>query len=605
MAQVAETASFQVDLRGMISLLGRHLYSRPQVFVRELLQNSVDAITARARAEGAADPAWGVRIHGADGPGGEVVCEDDGVGMTVDEINEVLATVGRSSKRDVFDLPVTDYLGQFGIGLLSCFMVTDEVVVTTRSAGGGPALRWVGRSSGVFRVEELDGSHPVGTTVRFVPRADEAAVTSRRAVREAVREYAEYLPTPVLVDGAHVGARAVWAESPASLDDDALALLDDLGATLLGARPLARIPLRVPGTDLAGTAFVLPYPPSPSARQAHRVYLGRMLVTDACDTLLPEWAFFVRCLVTTTSAHPTASREQLVDDDALAHIRDGLGAALRQWIDRTGREQPGLLADFVAVHHLGLRSVAAHDPALAAAVVPWLPFETSAGRMTLGAFARRWPTVRYVAAHDEFDTVSSLARPDEPVLNAGYVYDADLLRQLPLILPGVACVEVTAAGMLEALASPAESDLQLADTLRRRAADALDEVGCQPVVRVFEPRDATSFLVADPDLWRRLERRNAQAAPGLWSSMLDALSTSAPIPVDDDAPASRLCLNWANPTVRRLATMTDGLVAARILRVLYCQAVLSSHRPLGPAERGLLAGGLDDLLALSLNEDTP
>ena len=78
-----------------------------------------------------------VRIRPYSEASGEFVLTDDGVGLTIDEVTELLATVGRSSKRDIFDLPRQDYLGQFGIGLLSCFMVADEIRIYSRSAKGG------------------------------------------------------------------------------------------------------------------------------------------------------------------------------------------------------------------------------------------------------------------------------------------------------------------------------------------------------------------------------------------------------------------------------------------------------------------------------------
>ena len=332
---VTAPASFQVDLQGMIGLLGRHLYSRPQVFVRELLQNAVDAITARAKLTGKRSPTWSIRLGGAQHRGDAVWCLDDGVGMTLDEVSEVLSTVGRSSKRDQLDLPLGDYLGQFGIGLLSCFMVTDRVVVRTRSVTGTPAVEWVGYASGVFTVTEIDDDLPVGTRVEFIPRPDDRALTNARAVLEGARNYGEYLDVPVYVDGEAINSQPVWTVSETDLDLEAQAQLLELGSEMVGGTPLATIPLSVSGTDLRGTAFVLPYPPSPNAHQSHRVYLGRMLVTDTCDDLLPDWAFFVRCIVTTTAANPTASREQLVEDDSLSRLRQGLGASIRQWVEES------------------------------------------------------------------------------------------------------------------------------------------------------------------------------------------------------------------------------------------------------------------------------
>lgn len=589
----------------MISLVGEHLYSTPHVFVRELLQNAVDAITARTRLTGRSDPGWQVRLDAPRTPGDPVRCVDDGVGMTLAEVGELLATVGRSSKRDAHELPISGYLGQFGIGMLSCFMVTDRITVRTRSVTGAPAVEWVGHSSGVFTAEEIPDDLPPGTTVEFSPRPDDAALTTATALLQTARRYASYLTVPIQVDGQTLNRPALWA-LPSSERSVHRAELDALGAELLGQTPLATIPLTVAGTDLQGTAFVLPFGPSPSSRQVHRVYLSRMLVTEHCDNLLPDWAFFVRCMVTTSSVNPTASREQLVDDEALSHLRHGLGVELRRWIDRIGREQPQLLAEFVAVHGLALRSVASHDRELASMILPWLTFDTSVGRMTLRDFlARGGPLVRYVTDHQEFDTVAALSRSDRPVLNAGYVYDAALLRDLPLILEGATSTEVTAASVLDGLAAPALADQVLTARLERRAADALATVACEAVVRVFEPDDQTSFLVADPDLWRRIERGRGLAAPGLWSNMLTALRSAAPSEDEPGAASARLCLNWSNAMIRRLAAIDDDIVAGRILRVLYCQAALAAHRPLRSDERTLLTASLDDLLALSLNEDLP
>jgi molecular chaperone HtpG len=580
----------------MISLLGRHLYSGPKVFVRELIQNGVDAITARAD-DAAPEPSWGIRIYGSFGAGQAVRCVDDGIGMTLAQARDVLSTVGRSSKRDDYELPVSGYLGQFGIGLLSCFMVTDKVIVRTRCAGS-PAVEWTGYSSGVFTAIEIDDDLPVGTTIEFIPRPDEAALTSPASLRGLCTEYAQYLSIPIEVDGHRINTTAIWAD-PKHADPHALS---EVGTETIGLPPLAAVPLSVPGTDLAGTAFILPFQPSPSARQAHEVYLGRMLINKWCDNLLPDWAFFAHCIVTTTHVNPTASREQFIEDDALEHVRSGLGAALRRWVEATAQHDPALFAEFVSVHHLGLRSVAVHDPELASLIVPWLPFETSVGRMSLRDFVRRWPTVRYLTDADEFDTASTLASEDAPVLNAGYVYDAALIRDLPLAIAGVEVVKVTVSDLLESLALPALADQQLTGELEKRATSALAMVDCEALVRVFDPAEVTSFVVSDPQLWQRLERSRA-AATGLWSSMIAALDEAAPA-APAPGPAHKLCLNWASPTIRRLARLTDDVVATRMIRVSYCQAVLAAHRPLNATERELLATSLDDLMALSMQAES-
>jgi len=171
---------FQVNLKGIIELLSNHLYSGPHVFVRELLQNAVDALTARARLDGAAAGGEGgvrVSVRRGDGPP-ELVFEDDGIGLTEEEIHRFLATLGESSKRRLGGEADPDLLGQFGIGLLACFLVTDEIVVRTRSARSPDAtwIEWRGRQDGTYAVHAVEGAAAslggAGTRVSLVARPD-------------------------------------------------------------------------------------------------------------------------------------------------------------------------------------------------------------------------------------------------------------------------------------------------------------------------------------------------------------------------------------------------------------------------------------------------
>ncbi|MCZ4513184.1 ATP-binding protein, partial [Streptomyces sp. ActVer] len=108
--------TFQVDLRGLVDLLSHHLYSSPKVYLRELLQNAVDAITAR-RAEQPDAPAL-VRLFVEGDAGGALRVEDSGIGLTETDVHSLLATIGRSSKRaEGLESARSDFLGQFGIGL--------------------------------------------------------------------------------------------------------------------------------------------------------------------------------------------------------------------------------------------------------------------------------------------------------------------------------------------------------------------------------------------------------------------------------------------------------------------------------------------------------
>src|SRR5690606_6587858 len=126
------------------------------------------------------------------------------------------------------------------------------------------------------------------------------------------------------------------------------------GREWLGTDPLDVIPLDVPGTGTRGVAFVLPFAPPPASRQTHRVYLGRMLMGEHAGDLVPDWAFFVRCMLDTTGLTPTASREQLIEDSAIEFTRERIGELLRRWILRMATAEPHRFGHFLAVHHLAL-----------------------------------------------------------------------------------------------------------------------------------------------------------------------------------------------------------------------------------------------------------
>jgi molecular chaperone HtpG len=129
----------------------------------------------------------------------------------------------------------------------------------------------------------------------------------------------------------------------------------------------------------------------------------------------------------------------------------------------------------------------------------------------------------------------------------------------------------------------------------------LDGRDCQVVVRAIGDGSTPAVFVADPELFRRLDRvRSGGTAGPLWRGVLDRAGAV----VDgrrgaSRQVASRLCLNWLNRLVRTLAALDDQPVFERCVQLLYAQAQLAGHRPLSPADRKLLDAALSDLIALS------
>ncbi|RBQ19237.1 HSP90 family protein [Spongiactinospora rosea] len=575
-------SAFQVDLRGVVDLLSRHLYSSPRVYVRELLQNAVDAITAR-RVD---DPVAPARVElTVDNGGGLLKVHDTGIGLTEQEVHTLLATIGRSSKRDELGFARHEFLGQFGIGLLSGFLVADEIEVETRSVTGGHTVRWTGLADGRYRVERAAAERDEpGTTVTLRPRADAGEWVSERTVTELATLYGSLLPVEVRVNGRRIsGDGPPWQAAHPTPDARRAALIDH-GRELFGFTAFDVVDLSVPEAGLTGVAFVLPSPANPTVRAAHRVYLKRMLLAESAEGLLPEWAFFARCVVDAGELRPTASREALYEDDLLEHTRTALGARLREWLVTLAETDPARLRGFLRLHHLGVKALALHDDDMLRLVDRWLEFETSDGPMTLAQFRMRHPQGRYTSGVDEFRQLSGVAGAQGVgLINAGYVYDADILERLHRIDPEARLDRLDPAELATRL-SPVDPATELAARpFLVAAAGALDGLGCEVVLRDFDPASLPALYLTSRAAQHQAELREAREnSDALWADVLGAIENV----VATDRP--RLVLNHRNPLVRRIVALPDPALAGTAVEALYGMALLHGHHPLRAADTAAL-----------------
>jgi molecular chaperone HtpG len=577
--------TFQVDLRGLVDLLSRHLYRSPDVYIRELLQNAVDAVAARRRLEpGVAGEVEIEVVEPADGPP-TVVITDNGIGLTGTELVELLATIGRSSKRGEL-AEHRDFIGQFGIGLLACFLVADEITVVTRSARepDAQALCWQGRADGTYDITPVESALSAGTRVHLRARPGSEHRLTRGHVLRLAHRYGGLLPLPIRLGSTQVN------DEPPPWDLPALTLEQQRENALSYARrvldidPLDAIPLHADG--VRGLAFVLPYEPSPAARQGHRVYLRRMLLSESADRLLPDWAFFVRCVIDADGLRPNAARDGFVEDERLDAVREQLGRCVRDHLTDLARMWPSRLAGIVAMHHAGITALSVHDEQCLLLFADWLPVDTSLGRMTLGEHARRFGELRFVRRFDDFRQVAPIAAAQgRCVVNGGMVNLPPLLEQLAELRPERKISELDPTEIVDSFADlTAQERSEVADLVRLAETTLLSHsVGVQ--VRAFAPTQMHATLVTTEDSrFRRQLDRTRSVVDGPWSGVLAAL----PTPSSGDA---QLCLNFANAAVRELARQArQGSImrVRRAVELLYVQALLLGHHPLHDRELSLL-----------------
>ena len=603
------TQTFQVDLRGMVDLLARHLYSGPRVYVRELLQNAVDAVTARREVDPGA-PAQ-IRLTALPpGPHGVPVLEvtDTGVGLTPAEATELLATIGRSSKRDAdLGLGRAEYIGQFGIGMLAAFMVADTIEVVSRSARSqAGVVRWVGRDDGTFEIEELaDDDVPVGTRVRLHARRDAEHWLSVETVTGLATEFGELLPVDVAVlqpisgasddSGPEYLTRRITHEAPwrasyptATARNQALTRYCE---ETFGFTPIGHIDLEVPLTGVSGVAFILPSAVAPGTGR-HRVYVKRMLLGTRVDDLLPDWAFFVRAVVDADGLNPTASREALHSDEVLIATQEALAAQLKAWAAQTLGGRSTLTARFIETHHLALRALALTDDEMLDLAARVLPYETTDGPVTLAELAEQGDVV-YTATRESFLRVAAVARAQGlVVVNGGYVYDADLLARLAR-RPGWSVRELATDDLVQVLAPiEPQRELEVIDAIEAAQA-LLAEEDCDVLVREFAPAEMPAVLLRDREgEHQRALARGKESADPVWGGVLAAF--------ERPARSRRLVLNDSSSLVRRLLAAPRDEVFAAGLRSLYLTAVMLAGDGLRGREVVNLNGALEVLLAAGL-----
>ena len=599
--------TFQVDLRGLVDLLSHHLYSSPKVYVRELLQNGIDAVTMR----GATDDRPAILLTGADqSTDGRMHCFDSGVGLDDDDVRTFLATIGRSSKRDELGFARTDMLGQFGIGLLSAFLVTDEIEVLSRK-GDGPIVRWRGRGDGSYVIDHTAPapSDPraqwlaagPGTCVALAPRRGAEEWLAGDRVVALAQQYGRFLPHKVEVAGQGQRTVPVAPMTPPWLVGDPAqrrAAVNELGVAELGIPPFATVPVSVPAAGLNGVALILGNPTHAGRRPGSRVYLKGMLLGDEMGGLLPEWAFFARLVVDTSALQPTASREALYSDDLLADTRTALGDQLRRWLSRLAATEPGRMHEFLRIHHVAAKGMALADDEMLKVLLPLLPFETNTGDSTLPDLMKRTSTIYITRTVDDFRQVGQVgAGQGMEIVNGGYVYEYDLLLKAGTVLPGAHLVPLTPDDL--------DAHIRTVDMSRESAVAwpldqmraALDRLDVDLELRGFSPSSVPALYLDSETAQERRERRAvADTADDTWAAILGAF--------DDGASArARLLLNDDNQTVRRLLEVRDPALAAMGVESLYTRALLMGHHRLRAADLAALDRSFLGLLHRAMRDN--
>ena len=363
-----ESRAFDADVARLLHLIVHSVYSDKEVFLRELISNAADACE-KLRYEAIAhpellgdDPSLRITLS-IDADKKCLSLEDNGIGMSRDELVQGLGTIAHSGTKAFMDRieaaqagEGASLIGQFGVGFYSAFMVADHVDVFSRRAGAEEAWQWSSDGKGTFSVAPvpLESAPHRGTRV-VVHLAEEAKdYLERFRLERMVRAQSGHVPVPIavvekpgekpfeLVDGA-----ALWAKPKSEIST---ADYTDFYRSLTGHldEPDLTVHFRAEGrheyTVLAFVPGSRPFDLFDLDRKGRiKLYVKRVFITDEAE-ILPRYLRFVRGLVDSTDLPLNLSREMIQESPILMAIRKAVTSRMLTELEKLADKEPAAYA---------------------------------------------------------------------------------------------------------------------------------------------------------------------------------------------------------------------------------------------------------------------
>ncbi|HDU7437315.1 HSP90 family protein [Listeria monocytogenes] len=583
---------FQVNLAGMIDILSNHLYDEKDVYIRELLQNATDAIRARKKIDSTLEGKIHASLTG-DNNEKTLIVEDNGIGLTEDEVHAFLATIANSSKGEKnFDGESSnDFIGRFGIGLLSCFIVSDEIVMISTSQKDGGTTEWRGKADGTYSVRKIEtDTREPGTQVYLRLRAgleDHPECEDVEYLINTLKKYGSSLESNIIVEmnGLEEEINS-WTKQFS--DKETLSTLSreqiiQYGEYILGTHFQDYFLIENESGRTFGIAYMIPHAVQMNAIRKNTVFLNKMFVTSEANNILPDWSFFAKCVIWTDELQPVASREAFYKNERLTSVASELGVALKKGIETLPE---AALMKLLATHYLGFKALASEDAPFLKLIYPYLPVRTLNGEEKLGDIIAKNDVIYYTYSVDDFRQIKDIARSSGMTLiNGGYSYDSPILAQLSYFVEGTEFVLIEPEEMTNKLRPMTVSEEQAYQPILTEMNSMMAEFDTDVLIKHFEPKDLPIIFIhstATQEL-RELERA-VEETNSVFSDILESIQKE-----QEPAPLAHLYLNLDNELIKRLFTSGKTVKELSVIvNVLYIQALLLGHYPLKRKEMVLM-----------------
>lgn len=328
---VLEKGNITIHTENIFPIIKKSLYTDHEIFLRELISNSVDAISklkmaslaGEARGE-VPEPEINLAI---DKENRTLSITDNGIGMTGEEIKKYINQVAFSSAEEFinkYQKSANDLIGHFGLGFYSAFMVAKKVEIDTLSyQEGATPVHWSCDGSPEFELTDSSRSQ-IGTTITLTLMDEEGEYLEAARIRQLVKTYSDFMPVPIKIDGEVINQqRALWKESPQNLTkEDYLEFYRYLYP--FQEEPLLWVHLNTDYPFLLNGILYFPKlrPDVDVSKGQLKLFCNQVFVSDHCEEIIPDFLMPLRGVIDSPDIPLNVSRSALTKDRTVRRIAD-------------------------------------------------------------------------------------------------------------------------------------------------------------------------------------------------------------------------------------------------------------------------------------------
>jgi molecular chaperone HtpG len=358
---------FKAEVKQLLDILVHSLYTSREIFLRELISNSSDALD-KLRFESSK----GTKIIDNDLPleikitfdekKKILTVEDSGIGMTKDEIISNIGTIAKSGSSEFLKQlseskqDANNIIGKFGVGFYSVFMVAEEVIIKTKSyQKDEPAIMWKSDGLGDYIISELDEKIKRGTTIEVHLKDDAKEFAEKYRLESIIKKYSNFIQFPILLDKEKVNkVSAIWREPKSSLTKEQYAEFYKY-LSFDSEEPFDILHTSVDAPIQFSTILFIPKKSNEWFKYNRDdygldLYVRRVLIQHKNKDLLPEYLSFVVGVVDSEDLPLNISRETLQENIIFNKISSSVTSQVLSHLQKIAKEKPGHYAKFWKEH---------------------------------------------------------------------------------------------------------------------------------------------------------------------------------------------------------------------------------------------------------------